>query len=96
MLASHMSPAFASSTSAAVIGAGTMGNGNAQVAANEIDTAMRLGKSYPRGPLVWGGEPGATFVATVLGNFDANHGDTRYRESHLLRRLSVNGGKFHD
>ena len=34
-------------------------------AAADIDTAMRLGTPYPRGPLAWRDEPGATFVTSV-------------------------------
>ena len=92
-----MSSPFALSTSVAVIGAGTMGNGIAQVAAaDEIDTAMRIGTSHPRGLLPRSDEPGAKLVATVLRNLQSNHGDTRCRVPSLLRRLSINGRRIHD
>lgn len=62
----------------------------------DIDTAMRLGTSYPRGPLAWSDELGATFVTIVLANLQAHYGDTRYRVSPMLKRLGSRRGRFHD
>jgi 3-hydroxybutyryl-CoA dehydrogenase len=59
--------------------------------AEDIDTAMRLGFNYPRGPLEWGAEIG---YARVLGVLDALHrelGEERYRAAPLLRRMAASG-----
>jgi 3-hydroxybutyryl-CoA dehydrogenase len=59
--------------------------------AGDIDTAMKLGFNYPRGPLEWGADIG---YARVLGVLDALHrelGEERYRAAPLLRRLAVEG-----
>jgi 3-hydroxybutyryl-CoA dehydrogenase len=59
--------------------------------AEDIDTAMRLGFNYPRGPLEWGESIG---YANVLATLDALHrelGEERYRAAPLLRRMAVSG-----
>lgn len=64
--------------------------------AADIDTAMRLGVNYPRGPLEWADQIGA---ARVLGVMEALHrvtGDDRYRPCPLLREVAQVGGRFHE
>ena len=59
--------------------------------AEDIDTAMRLGFNYPRGPLEWGAAIG---YPNVLATLDALHrelGEERYRAAPLLRRMAASG-----
>jgi 3-hydroxybutyryl-CoA dehydrogenase len=63
--------------------------------AGDIDTAMRLGTSYPKGPLAWADELGAAEVARVLDHLRAHYGEERYRVSPALQRLRWSGGRFH-
>ncbi|MFC3190469.1 3-hydroxyacyl-CoA dehydrogenase [Pseudocitrobacter faecalis] len=61
-----------------------------QVASEQdIDTAMRLGVNYPKGPLQWGAELGWTRVLRVLENLQAHYGEERYRPSSLLRQRAL-------
>lgn len=64
--------------------------------AADIDTAMRFGTNYPKGPLAWADELGAAFVVTVLAHLRDHYGEERYRISPLLQRLSINGASFHE
>jgi 3-hydroxybutyryl-CoA dehydrogenase len=50
----------------------------------DIDTAVRLGLGYPRGPLVWGAETGADVVLRILRGMHRVTGDPRYRPSRWL------------
>lgn len=52
-----------------------------------IDTAMRLGMSYPLGPLEWADRLGLPSVLAVLEGLQHETGDDRYRPHPLLRRL---------
>ncbi len=56
-----------------------------------IDTAMRLGLNYPRGPLQWGDEIGLDHVLAVLDALHRELGEERYRAAPLLRRLVADG-----
>jgi 3-hydroxybutyryl-CoA dehydrogenase len=60
-------------------------------AAEDIDTAMRLGLNYPRGPLEWGGSIGLDHVVSVLDALRGELGEERYRAAPLLRRMVANG-----
>jgi 3-hydroxybutyryl-CoA dehydrogenase len=51
-----------------------------------VDTAMRKGVNYPRGPLAWADAAGIGQIVTVLSNLAAIYGEDRYRVSPLLRR----------
>ena len=62
--------------------------------AASVDTAMRLGVGYPRGPLAWADALGLPTVATVLANLAAAYGEDRYRTSPLLRRRLLAGGSL--
>lgn len=64
--------------------------------AADIDTAMRFGTNYPKGPLAWADEIGVASVARVLGNLAAHYFDTRYRTSPLLQRKAITGASFHE
>ncbi|MEV5570689.1 3-hydroxyacyl-CoA dehydrogenase [Spirillospora sp. NPDC052269] len=50
----------------------------------DIDTAVRLGLGYPRGPLAWGDRAGAASVLSDLRKLDERTGDPRYRASRWL------------
>ena len=54
--------------------------------AQAVDTAMRLGVNYPKGPLTWGKELGYNKVVTVLEHLRREFGEERYRTAPLLRR----------
>jgi 3-hydroxybutyryl-CoA dehydrogenase len=59
-----------------------------------VDTAMRKGVNYPRGPLGWAESVGIRQVVTVLANLVAAYGEDRYRVSPLLRRkLAATGAR---
>jgi 3-hydroxybutyryl-CoA dehydrogenase len=59
--------------------------------AADIDTAMRLGFNYPRGPLEWGDEIGLDHVLAVLDALHGELGEERYRAAPLLRRMVADG-----
>ncbi|XRQ09795.1 3-hydroxyacyl-CoA dehydrogenase [Actinomadura welshii] len=50
----------------------------------DIDTAVRLGLGYPRGPLEWGDREGARRVLKILSLLHESTGDPRYRPSPWL------------
>ncbi|HWD02266.1 MAG TPA: 3-hydroxyacyl-CoA dehydrogenase [Amycolatopsis sp.] len=50
----------------------------------DIDTAVRLGLGYPRGPLEWGDFVGPEKILRVLTGLAAATGDPRYRPSSWL------------
>jgi 3-hydroxybutyryl-CoA dehydrogenase len=54
--------------------------------AKDIDTAMRLGANYPRGPLEWGDLIGLDVVLSILRGLHEESGDDRYRPAPLLRQ----------
>ena len=57
--------------------------------AEDIDTAMRLGVNYPRGPLAWGESLGWGRVLRLLENLQQHYGEERYRPSALLRQKAL-------
>jgi 3-hydroxybutyryl-CoA dehydrogenase len=63
--------------------------------AADIDIAMRLGVSYPKGPLAWADEIGPGLLARVLDNLRAHYGEERYRVSPALQRRRWSGTHFH-
>ncbi len=59
--------------------------------ADDLDRAMRLGTSYPRGPVAWLRELGAGSVWQTLQACWRELGDDRYRPSPLLRQWWLAG-----
>jgi 3-hydroxybutyryl-CoA dehydrogenase len=55
----------------------------------DVDTAMRLGTNYPRGPLEWGAEIGYAVVADQLAALDQAFPGGRYRPSPGLGRRAA-------
>ena len=60
--------------------------------AADIDTAMRLGVNYPRGPLAWAGQWGLRTVLATLDELESWYRDGHYRPSPLLRRAVLTNG----
>jgi len=59
--------------------------------AADLDTAMRFGLNYPRGPLAWADAIGLAHVCRTVENLAAHYGDDRYRLTPLLRRHLLTG-----
>jgi 3-hydroxybutyryl-CoA dehydrogenase len=62
--------------------------------ASDVDVAMRLGVSYPIGPLEWGDRIGATRVVALLDALDGAYPTGRYRPCPRLRRVAWTGGSL--
>ncbi len=62
--------------------------------AADIDTAMKLGTNYPKGPLAWCDEIGAEAIVAILDALAGEYGSERYRVATLLRRHAEAGMKF--
>ena len=58
--------------------------GQGLAAPADIDTAVRLGLGYPRGPLAWGQHVGGEIVLHILRGLLRGTGDPRYRPSPWL------------
>jgi 3-hydroxybutyryl-CoA dehydrogenase len=69
--------------------AGALAEGVAEPA--DIDTAMRLGTNYPRGPLAWGDLIGLDVVLGVMRGLQETYGEDRYRPSPLLSHYVLAG-----
>jgi 3-hydroxybutyryl-CoA dehydrogenase len=52
----------------------------------DLDTAMRLGFNYPRGPIEWAESIGLEHVLAVLDGLWAERREDRYRAAPMLRR----------
>jgi len=59
--------------------------------AQDVDTGMRLGLNYPRGPLAWADEIGLDHVLSILDALTDEYREERYRAAPLLRRLVLGG-----
>jgi 3-hydroxybutyryl-CoA dehydrogenase len=59
--------------------------------ARDIDTALKLGANYPRGPLEWADLIGVDFVYAVLRGLQEEQGEDRYRPAPLLRKMVLAG-----
>jgi 3-hydroxybutyryl-CoA dehydrogenase len=62
--------------------------------AADIDTAMKLGTNYPKGPLAWCDEIGAGAIVAMLDALAGEYGSERYRVATLLRRHAESGQHF--
>ena len=62
--------------------------------ATDIDRAMQLGTSYPRGPLAWGSALGLDVVLAAMQALFDEYGEDRYRPSPLLKRMVLAGRVF--
>lgn len=62
--------------------------------AEAVDTAMRKGVNYPRGPIAWADDLGLPFVAAVLANLARCYGGERYRVSPLIQHCRWSGKKL--
>jgi 3-hydroxybutyryl-CoA dehydrogenase len=71
-------------------GADAVDSGVASAA--DVDTAMRLGVSYPRGPIEWGDALGWGWVVGVLDALARSADPDRYRVSPALRKRATTGG----
>jgi len=60
----------------------------------DIDTAMKLGTNYPKGPLAWCDEIGAEAIVAVLDALAREYGSDRYRVATILRRHAESGATF--
>ena len=67
-----------------------------EATASDVDTAMRLGTNYPRGPLEWGDQIGAQRIAEVLRTLHAQHPSGRYRLSDRLAAAAKAGSSLRD
>lgn len=59
----------------------------------DIDTAMKLGTNYPKGPLEWGERIGLDEVYSVLCGLYSNLQEERYRPAPLLKKFVLSGWK---
>lgn len=66
-----------------------LGEGVAE--AEAIDTAMRLGMNFPRGPLAWGDLIGLDAVLAVIDGLQRVYREDRYRPASLLRQKVLAG-----
>jgi 3-hydroxybutyryl-CoA dehydrogenase len=55
---------------------------------DDVDTAMRLGFNWPRGPFAWARSIGPARVTAVLDALRAELGEERYRVAPRLRRAA--------
>jgi 3-hydroxybutyryl-CoA dehydrogenase len=60
--------------------------------AEDVEVAMRLGVSYPRGPIAWGQQWGTRVVLTILDSLENWYRDGHYRAAPTLRRAVLAGG----
>jgi 3-hydroxybutyryl-CoA dehydrogenase len=67
-----------------------------EAAAADVDTAMRLGTNYPKGPLGWGDELGPRRLVEILGALHDQHPTGRYRVSDRLAAAARSGRSLRD
>jgi 3-hydroxybutyryl-CoA dehydrogenase len=59
--------------------------------AEQVDTAVRLGLSYPLGPLAWGDRVGPAYLVALLDRLERLMPGGRFRVSTALRRAALTG-----
>jgi len=59
--------------------------------AEGIDTAVKLGANYPRGPLEWADLMGVDVVYAIMKAMYEEYGDDRYRPAPLLHKMVLAG-----
>jgi 3-hydroxybutyryl-CoA dehydrogenase len=64
--------------------------------AADIDQAMKLGTNYPKGPLAWCDEIGASAIVATLDALAREYGGDRYRVASKLRRHAESGVLFYN
>jgi 3-hydroxybutyryl-CoA dehydrogenase len=62
--------------------------------AEDVDTAMRKGVNYPRGPLAWADDLGIETIQAALTNLAHHYGGDRYRVSPRIRHLAWTDSTF--
>lgn len=62
----------------------------------DIDTAMKLGTSYPHGPLAWADAIGHENIVSILDALYHEYREERYRACVLLRQHARAGKRFTD
>jgi 3-hydroxybutyryl-CoA dehydrogenase len=60
----------------------------------DIDTAMKLGTNYPKGPVEWGERIGARHVEAVMTAMHKHFGEDRYRSAPLLHKAAMKNSFF--
>ncbi|MFQ5856870.1 MAG: 3-hydroxyacyl-CoA dehydrogenase family protein [Anaerolineae bacterium] len=65
--------------------------GEGVAGAEDIDTGMRLGMNFPRGPLAWGDLMGLDVVYAVVDGLQRAYREDRYRPAPLLRQKVLAG-----
>lgn len=58
---------------------------------DDIDTAMKLGVSYPHGPFDWADRIGVLNVEAILRALQREYQEERYRVAPLLRTMALGG-----
>lgn len=61
----------------------------------DIDTAMKLGTNYPKGPLAWVDAIGADVIVGILQALFEEYGEERYRPCVLLKQYARAGKRFY-
>ena len=65
-----------------------------EAAPADVDTAMRLGTNYPKGPLEWGDQIGAAKLVAILEKLAEVRPSGRYRVADRLRQAAATGGSL--
>lgn len=61
----------------------------------DVDTAMKGGVNYPKGPMEWADEIGIDTIYTTLKGLSQTYGEDRYRMSALIIKAHALASKFY-